>query len=102
MNAAPGYGTSFTALNNYTNIPQANIFVNQTGTTFNYTHDYHLQAPTTYLGTDGTQVGIYGGTFPYKEGAVPLNPHIQLKNIAPTTDANGDLQIQIQVKAQDN
>lgn len=98
----PDYGTAATNSGNHTGIPQTAIFVNQTGTTFNYTHDYHLQAPTTYLGTDGTQVGIYGGTFPYKEGAVPLNPHIQLKNIAPTTDANGDLQIQIQVKAQDN
>lgn len=98
----PGLGSNPTIIGNYTNILQTNIFVNQTGTTFNYTHDYHLQAPTTYLGTDGTQVGIYGGTFPYKEGAVPLNPHIQLKNIAPTTDANGDLQIQIQLSAQED
>lgn len=98
----PDYGTTATSIGNYTGILQSAIFVNQTGTTFNYTHDYHLQAPTTYLGTDGTQVGIYGGTFPYKEGAVPLNPHIQLKNIAPTTDANGDLQIQIQVEAQED
>lgn len=98
----PNYGAAATSNGNYTGILQADIFVNQIGTVFNYAHDYHLQAPTSYLGTDGSQVGIYGGTFPYKEGAVPLNPHIQLKNIAPTTDANGDLQIQIQVKAQDN
>ena len=98
----PNYGATATSTGNYTGILQSAIFVNQTGTAFNYTHDYHLQAPTTYLGTDGSQVGIYGGTFPYKEGAVPLNPHIQLKNIAPTTDANGDLQIQITVGAQGN
>ncbi|MCC7331890.1 MAG: hypothetical protein IT232_04695 [Flavobacteriales bacterium] len=102
VNAAPSYGTTFTALNNYTNIPQANIFVNQTGAAFDYSNNYHLQNPVTYLGTDGTQVGIYGGTFPYKEGAVPSNPHIQQKNIAPTTDSNGDLQIQIKVAAQEN
>lgn len=100
--ASPSFGTTYTALNNYVNIPQTDIFVNQTGSAFNYTHNYHLQNPTTYLGTDGTEVGIYGGTFPYKEGAVPSNPHIQLKNIAPTTDANGNLQIEIQVEAQDN
>jgi hypothetical protein len=47
-------------------------------------------------------VGIYGGLFPYKEGAVPLNPHISLKNIAPQTDVNGDLNIQLKVNAQDN
>lgn len=69
---------------------------------FNYAHNYHLKSPTTYLGTDGTEVGIYGGTFPYKEGSVPRNPHIQLKNIASKTDDNGSLQIEIQVEAQDN
>ena len=98
----PAYGTSPTAIGNYVGVAQADIFVNQTGNAFNYAHDYHLQSPASYLGTDGTEVGIYGGTFPYKEGAVPLNPHIQLKNIAPTTDANGDLQIQIQVEAQND
>jgi hypothetical protein len=98
----PNYGTTATSMGNYTGILQANIFVNQTGTAFNYMHDYNLQDPTTYLGTDGSQVGIYGGTFPYKEGAVPFNPHIQVKNIAPTTDSNGNLQIQIQVEAQND
>lgn len=100
--STPDYGTTPTALDNYTSIPRADIFINQTGAVFDYTHDYHLQNPETYLGTDGTQVGIYGGTFPYKEGAVPSNPHFQIKNIAPTTDANGDLQIQIQIEAQED
>ncbi len=98
----PNYGTTPTASGNYTGIAQADIFVNQTGTAFNYAFDYHLQAPATYLGTDNTEVGIYGGQFPYKEGAIPLNPHIKLVNNASTTDANGDLQIQIQVEAQNN
>ncbi|MDD2636805.1 MAG: hypothetical protein PHW82_15035 [Bacteroidales bacterium] len=99
---SPGYGGSASVINSYTGIDQSAIFISQTGTSFTYAHDYHLQNPDTYLGTDGTQVGIYGGTFPYKEGAVPSNPHFQIKNIAPTTDASGDLQIQIQVEAQEN
>lgn len=98
----PNYGQTPTASGNYTGIAQSAIFVNQTGVAFNYEHNYHLQAPATYLGTDNKEVGIYGGIFPYKEGAVPLNPHIQLKNIGSTTDANGDLQIQILVEAQNN
>ncbi len=98
----PTYGVTPTATGNYTGILQADIFVNQTGTAFNYSFNYHLQNPATYLGTDGNEVGIYGGTFPYKEGAVPLNPHIQTKNIAPTTDNNGDLNIQLKVGAQNN
>lgn len=97
----PNYGATATSIGNYTGILQTTIFVNQTGNTFDYAHDYHLQAPTTYLGTDGTEVGIYGGTFPYKEGAVPHNPHIQMKNISPTTDTNGNLHIEFKISAQD-
>lgn len=99
---APEFGTSATSIGNYTGILQNEIFVNQTGAVFNYAHDYHLKTPLAYIGTDGSQVGIYGGTFPYKEGAVPLNPHIQIKNIAPVTNANGQLEIQIQIGAQNN
>lgn len=102
VNSAPYFGEMSTTIGNYTGIAQSAIFVSQTGFSFSYSHNYHLQEPTTYLGTDGTQVGIYGGAFPYKEGAVPLNPHIQIKNIAPTTDENGNLQIQIQVGAQND
>jgi hypothetical protein len=45
---------------------------------------------------------MYGGSFPYKAGAVPINPHIVTKIIAPQTDVNGDLNINITVGAQDN
>lgn len=97
----PDAGTN-TFTDNYSSIDITTVFVNQSGNVFDYTHDYHLANPATYLGTDGTQVGIYGGMFPYKDGAVPHNPHIQFKNIAPTTDVNGELQIQIQVEAQND
>lgn len=102
VSATPNYGTTPSYVGNYVNIAQTAIFVNQTGNAFDYGHDYHLQDPVTYLGNDATQVGIYGGSFSYKEGAVPMNPHIQVKNISPVTDANSELQIQIQVKAQND
>lgn len=102
VSPTPNFGGTPTTSGNYVNVAQNLIFVNQSGSTFNYAHDYHLQTPTTYVGNDATQVGIYGGAFPYKAGGVPMNPHIQMKNIAPTTDANGNLQIQIQVKAQND
>lgn len=95
----PDVGTS-TFTGNYFSIDITTVFVNQTGNTFDYNHNYHLVNPTTYLGVDNTEVGIYGGLYPFKEGAVPHNPHIQSKYIAPTTNVNGDLQIQIQVEAQ--
>ncbi|MCX7861862.1 MAG: hypothetical protein N2449_02575, partial [Bacteroidales bacterium] len=95
----PNY-TSNIAMGNFHDVAQSSIFVNCTSDNFNYSFNYHLQSPTTYLGTDGTQVGIYGGSVPWKEGSVPKIPHIIEKNIAPQTDSNGMLQIQIKVAAQ--
>ena len=87
--------------NNYFGVPQSSIFVNQTGNTIDYSHNYHLQNPSQYLGTDGTQVGIYGGTTPFKEKGATSNPQITNRNIATQTDINGNLQINISGKAQD-
>jgi hypothetical protein len=97
----PFWGTTPTESGNYINIPVENIFVNQTGNVFDYTHNYHLQLPETYLGVDGTQVGLYGGIFGYKEGAVPSNPHFSKKNIAASTGADGLLHIEINAAAQE-
>lgn len=91
-----------TFTDNYNSVDFATLFVNQSGYIFNYLHDYNLVNPTTYLGTDGLQVGLYGGFYPYKKSSVPINPHFQFKNIAPQTNSNGDLNIQIKVEAQDN
>lgn len=88
--------------NNYMGIAQANIFVNQTGNIIDYTHDYHLKNPTTYIGTDGTQVGLYGGATPFKDKGAPSNPQILTKTVGDQTDTNGNLQINFKVKAQDN
>ncbi len=62
--------------------------------------DYHLIAPMLYLGTDGTQVGMYGGANPFKEYARPSNPHIVSKTIPFITNQNGILPVNIKAKAQ--
>ena len=85
---------------NYTGIGSENIFVIQTPGDFKYSNNYHLKNPNNFPGTDNNETGIYGGLFPWKEGAVPSNPHITLKNIANSTNDNGELQVQIEVKAQ--
>lgn len=100
--ATPNLGPGAVSENNYFGISQASIFINQSGTVFDYSHNYHLQSPATYLGSDGNQLGLYGGNFPYKEGAVPSNPHIRSKTISATTDATGNLNVIIQVAAQNN
>jgi hypothetical protein len=97
----PNLGTSPMESGNYYPVAQTDIFINQTGNAFSYEHNYHLQSPETYLGIDGEEAGLYGGTHGYKEGAVPSNPHIQIQNIATTTDADGILNVQIKAAAQD-
>ncbi len=82
------------------------IFVNYDSLTMGgesiYKADFHLAPNSPYknAGTDGTDIGIYGGTFPWKEGSIPYNPHIQKNSVSGTTDANGNLKVKIKVEAQ--
>lgn len=96
--ASPFLGDYATDTQNYKNIDLATVYENASG------GNYHLleDAVTTYTGDDGTQVGIYGGMLPFKEGAVPINPHISFKSIQTTTDSNGFLNIAFKVEAQQN
>ena len=52
-----------------------------------------------FIGTDGTQVGIYGGSSPFN--TILTIPTIVSKNIAPKTE-NGKLKVSITVKVGDN
>lgn len=87
---------------NYTGVGSANLMVNWTSSSFIYTDNYHLKTPGSHIGADGTVVGVYGGLRPWKEGSLPLNPHIQSKTIADKTDAAGKIQVQVKVAAQNN
>lgn len=97
------WGTN-TNTNNILNQTVANTFVNAPGVTFSYSHNYHLlpASPGKNYGTDGTDVGIYGTTTPYKDGAVPFNPHIMSKNISSDLTPAGILNVNVTVSAQDN
>jgi len=98
--AEPSMGTNSTLSNNITGVTLSDLFINQAGSAFDYAHNYHLQDETLYVGNDGKQVGIYGGAFPYKEGAVPVNPHIMEINISNTTNEQGELPVKIKVSVQ--
>jgi hypothetical protein len=78
------------------------ISANPAPYTFDYLKNFHLKATSLGInaGTDGTDIGIYGTTYPYKEGAVPVNPHIQSQSIATETDSQGNLSVIIKVAAQ--
>lgn len=95
------FGSTHYYSDNSINIPGDGFFVNQTGANFSYTHDYNLKNPESYKGNDGKQVGIYGGEHPWKEGSVPMIPHISRKSISHTVDAQGNLKIEVDISAQE-
>lgn len=95
------FGTAPILNNNYFNYSMDEVFVGFTAADFSFDDDYHLQQPELLVGNDGTQVGVYGGLFPLKEGGIPMNPHISNKNISGTTNASGQLEVEITVEAQD-
>lgn len=64
---------------------------NNDNETFELTED----AKTKYLGVDGTEVGIYGGTFPYT--TVLETPKIKKCNVAAKSTADGKLSVDIEV-----
>jgi hypothetical protein len=83
-------------------LERSKMFVNAEEDDFRFPNDYQLTqaALKAITGTDGTQVGIYGGQYPFKEGAAPVNPQIIEKKISTTTNPKGKLNVQIKVKAQ--
>ncbi|MFN4234972.1 MAG: hypothetical protein ACK4IK_09230 [Bacteroidia bacterium] len=92
-----------TFVSNYPNQNINTVFVNYIDANpHNYLNNFHLQNPSSYPANNATEIGIYGGFYPFKEGSLPTNPHISSKNIATQTNSNGDLSIQIEVSAQNN
>ncbi|TVQ06573.1 MAG: hypothetical protein EA361_19545 [Bacteroidetes bacterium] len=92
----------FSGSGNVVNKPFSQIFVNHTGGSFSYESDFQLAETSEGIGagTDGNDIGIYGTSVPYKEGAVPFNPRIVSGQISPETDEDGNIQININVEAQ--
>lgn len=62
-------------------------------------NDYKLteEVKAIMKGTDGTEVGIYGGSLPYDP--TPTNPQITKFNVASKTTADGKLSVDIEVKS---
>jgi hypothetical protein len=91
--------------NNIFDVNEDAIFVSITGNLwdFSYDNDYHLKTgcPGIDAASDGTNIGIYGSSNPYKEGAVPFYPHITQFDID-SEAGNGQLGVSITVEAQDH
>lgn len=93
-----------------TNAGSTATFTNAQYGQFNWSYDYTIKetSPGHNGGTDGTDIGLYGGDLPWGTGAgtptdrfgglVPSNPHIFYQNIGGITNTNGDLPVQIHVR----
>ena len=74
----------------------SSVFKTYTGTfTDSETFELKDEAASTYLGHDGTQVGIYGGTAPFDP--TPSNPQVTKFEVDSST-ANGKLTVKINVE----
>ncbi len=91
------YGTEVGITNtNVTNF--SDIFKTFTGSNQSEFEDYALTptAASTYLGDDGTQVGIYGGSMPFNPK--PNNPYITKCKVAEKSTPTGTLSVDIEVR----
>lgn len=100
INPDSGVATIFNNIENTTNKVADSfgaIFKTFTG---NYTwkSDFVLtdEAKSTYLGTDGTQIGMYGGNTPYSP--MVSNPRITKCDVAGKTSTDGKLAVDITVE----
>ncbi len=77
------------------------LFKTWTGGDYTDVEKYDLTetAATTYLGDDGKQVGLYGGSLPYDPA--PSHPKVTKFDVASKTTADGKLSVDIEVKAAD-
>lgn len=93
-----GMSTLFNNIPNNTNIMKsyADVFKTYTGT-YSDSQNFDLTetAKTTFIGIDGTEVGIYGGNMPFSP--TPTNPQITKCNVAAKSTADGKLSVDITV-----
>lgn len=93
--------TTISSITNKTNVKVSPDDERLNGVNFSVSddNDYKLteEAKAIMKGTDGTEVGIYGGSLPYDP--TPTNPQISKFNVAAKTTADGKLSVDIEVKS---
>ncbi len=93
-----------TGKNNIINVGDVNIYTTITTSNqdFQYANNYRLKAGCPGIGAadDGTDIGIFGSSLPYKEGAVPSYPHVTSAKIDRKA-IDGKVGVKITVTAQE-
>ena len=96
-------GSSYTFTNITNNTNKAIRSISSVFKSFNgtYTDDQTFELidnlKTSFKGTDGTEIGIHGGSLPFSP--TPTNPQITKCNVASRSTADGKLSVDIEVKA---
>ncbi|MFC0875168.1 hypothetical protein ACE01N_01170 [Saccharicrinis sp. FJH2] len=90
---------------NITGVDLSTVFENIDGNfqDFSYLHNFHLKvgSPAAAAGMNGADIGIYGHTVPFKDGGLPVTPHIRSVEVNDET-TNGLLPVSVTVGAQEN
>jgi len=93
-------------INNLTNVDVNSIFESENEITEALTFDFKFEfiykddSPAKNAGDDGTDIGVWGGKYPWKKDAVPMLPYVKEAKVAPATNAQGKLNIKFNVEAQ--
>lgn len=96
------YGGTASITNSIKGLDPATFFVSETDNLYQFTDDLDMASgsPGINFGNDGNDIGIYGSSSPYKAGAIPFNPHYNEAIIAPATNSDGALPVNLRVAAQ--
>ena len=98
------YGTGL-GLNNLINVDPMFVNYPSTGGAFDWSHNFHLQSGSTLIngGTDSSDIGLYGGAYPYEFGSNPAIPQMIEVNYlnGSSIPMGGTLNINFKAKKQD-
>ena len=82
---------------NWYNVGTSNVFKDANNADYSTTRTFELKSPDTYIGNDGTQVGVHGGAFPWNK--VPSTPVVKNLN-ATVSGTNLGVTYQAEVRNQ--
>lgn len=85
--------------NNWTGLANAGVYAAEgEDGTYGTNKTFELKYPKKYIGTDGTEIGLHGGNYPWNK--IPCTPRILESSIDTKTSTDGKLKVSIKVEAQ--
>lgn len=87
-------------INNWEGKTSIGIFGEDIGQKYDSKYTYKLKEgnASIYIGSDGKEVGLYGGEYPFTK--IPSNPQILSKEVDVQTTTEGKLKVSVKIEAQ--